>query len=77
MKKSEEFVVITKTYDMMLWSCQHTSRFPRQHRFVLGERLAHNLYDLLETLSNPVTIGCGPTHTRCGVVCSLQSVSRG
>ena len=50
MKKSEEFVVVTKTYDLMLWSCQHTSRFPRQHRFVLGERLAHNLYDLLETL---------------------------
>jgi hypothetical protein len=24
--------------------------FPRQHRFVLGERLEHNLYDLLETL---------------------------
>jgi hypothetical protein len=35
---------------LVLWSCQHTSRFPRHHRFVLGERLERNLYALLETL---------------------------
>ena len=50
MKKAEELVVITKTYDLILWSCNHTSRFPRQHRFVLSERLERTLYDLLETL---------------------------
>ena len=50
MKKQEELVIIAKTYDLILWSCNHTSRFPRQHRFVLGERLERNLYDLLETL---------------------------
>jgi hypothetical protein len=50
MKKSEELLVITKTYDLILWSCNHTSRFPRQHRFILGERLEPSLYDLLETL---------------------------
>ena len=49
MKKTDELVVITKTYDLILWSCNHTSRFPRQHRSVLGERLELNLYDLLET----------------------------
>ena len=43
MKKTEELVVITKTYDLILWSCNHTSRFPRQHRFVLGERLERTL----------------------------------
>jgi hypothetical protein len=42
--------VITKTYDLILWSCHHTRRFPRNHRFVLGERIERNLYDLLETL---------------------------
>jgi len=42
--------VITKTYDLILWSCNHTSRFPRSHRFVLGERMERNLYGLLETL---------------------------
>ena len=29
-----------------LWCCNHTSRFPRIHRFVLGERIERNLYDL-------------------------------
>jgi hypothetical protein len=46
----EELVVITKTYDLILWSCHHTSRFPRNHRFVLGERIERNLYELLDTL---------------------------
>lgn len=50
MRTSDELVVITKTYDLILWSCQHTSRFPRNHRFVLGERIERNLYELLETL---------------------------
>jgi len=32
MKQAKELVVITKTYDLILWSCNHTSRFPRQRR---------------------------------------------
>jgi hypothetical protein len=52
MAKAEDLTVITKTYDLILWSCHHTSGFPRQHRFVLGERIERNLYDLLETLIN-------------------------
>ncbi len=39
MKQAEELVVITKTYDLILWSCQHTSKFPINHRFVLVERI--------------------------------------
>jgi hypothetical protein len=39
-----------KTYDLILWSCNHTGKFPRNHRFVLGERIERNLYDLLEFL---------------------------
>ena len=35
---------------LILWSCNHTSRFPRNHRFVLGERIERNLYGILETL---------------------------
>src|SRR5208282_4813421 len=50
MGKEQELIVITKTYDLILWSCNHTSRFPRTHRFVLGERIERNLYGLLETL---------------------------
>src|SRR5271166_1992143 len=50
MKKDQELIVITKTYDLILWSCNHTSRFPDNHRFVLGERIERTLYGLLETL---------------------------
>src|SRR3954451_4829483 len=50
MKNDQELIVITKTNDLILWSCNHTSRFPRNHRFVLGERIERNLYNLLETL---------------------------
>jgi hypothetical protein len=50
MAKDQELIVITKTYDLILWSCNHTSRFPRSHRFVLGERIERNLYDVLEIL---------------------------
>lgn len=50
MSKEQELIVITKTYDLILWSCNHTSKFPRNHRFVLGERIERNLYGLLETL---------------------------
>ena len=53
MKQNQELIVITKTYDLILWSCNHTSKFPRNHRFVLGERIERNLYNLLETLIAP------------------------
>ena len=49
-KQDQEPVVITRTYDLILWSCHHTGKFRRNHRFVLGERIERNLYDLLETL---------------------------
>jgi hypothetical protein len=49
-RSQEELTVLTKSYDLILWSCHHTGRFPRNHRFVLGERIERNLYDLLETL---------------------------
>src|SRR5262249_40583657 len=46
----EQLAVIVKTFDLVKWSCQHTGRFPRNHRFTLGERIERRLYDLLETL---------------------------
>jgi hypothetical protein len=52
MRAKEELRVITEAYDLILWSCHHTSRFPRTHRFVLGDRIERKLYDLLETLIN-------------------------
>ena len=42
--------VITKVYDLVIWSCQHIAKFPRSHRFTLGDRLEVRLYDVLEKL---------------------------
>ena len=41
-KRDEELVVITKTYDFILWSCNHKGRFLRNHRFVPVERIELN-----------------------------------
>ena len=49
-KASAELSVITKAYDLVLWFVPIIGRFPRSHRFVLGERIEHNLYNLLDTL---------------------------
>ncbi|CAN5906971.1 hypothetical protein BH23PLA1_BH23PLA1_37910 [soil metagenome] len=48
--RDDELLVISKTNDLLRWFCGHTSKFPRNHRFVLGERIERQLYDLLETL---------------------------
>src|SRR5262245_44726864 len=50
MQQGGELTVITKTYDLIRWACPRTSRFPRQLRFVLGERIERRLHDLLGTL---------------------------
>ena len=50
MKKNEELTVITKTYDLIVWTVNHTSRFPRNHRHVLGIRIEQHAYDILESL---------------------------
>lgn len=31
---------VTKAYDVLLWLITHVGKFPRSHRFVLGERIA-------------------------------------
>jgi hypothetical protein len=49
-QERDELLIITKVYDLILWSGNHTSRFPKNHRYVLGERIERRLYDLLETL---------------------------
>jgi hypothetical protein len=49
-KNDQELIVINKTYDLILWSCDHPSHFSRNHSFVPGERIERNHYGLLETL---------------------------
>ena len=50
MQAGPELSVITKAYDLILWFVPIIGKFPRNHRFVLGERMERGLYDLLEGL---------------------------
>jgi hypothetical protein len=47
-----ELPVIQKTYDFIKWYIPLLNRLPRSHRFMIGERIANQLYDLLEGLVN-------------------------
>ena len=45
-----EIPVILKSYDLILWTVNHTARFPRLHRYSLGQRIENTLQDLLDVL---------------------------
>ena len=42
--------IIQKTYDLIKWYVPILNRLPRDHRFLLGDRMIAVLYDLLENL---------------------------
>jgi hypothetical protein len=46
----QELPVILKFYDLVLWTLNHTARFPRHHRYSLGQRIEGTLQDLLDVL---------------------------
>ncbi|MEW6263936.1 MAG: diversity-generating retroelement protein Avd [Thermodesulfobacteriota bacterium] len=41
---------ITLTYDLLKWSIPTLQKFPRDQRFLLGERIESNILDVLELL---------------------------
>jgi hypothetical protein len=45
-----ESPVYTRTYDLLLWLLPQATKFSRQHRFGLGERLVRRVLDFQETL---------------------------
>jgi hypothetical protein len=45
-----ELVVITKTYELCLWTSKHVANFPKSHKFTLGDRLLLRLYQFIELL---------------------------
>jgi hypothetical protein len=40
--------IIQKVYDLIKWYVPILNRLPRDHKFMLGERLCSNLYNLLD-----------------------------
>jgi hypothetical protein len=45
-----ELPIIQKTYDLIKWYVPILNRLPRNHKFLLGDRMVAGLYDLLEHL---------------------------
>jgi hypothetical protein len=47
---SVELTVITRAYDLVREMTARVAKFPRDHRFVLGDRLLTNAYEVLDLL---------------------------
>ena len=50
MPRDEELPIIRTFYDFVLWLNPKIAKFPRDQRFVLGERMERQLYEVLENL---------------------------
>ncbi len=50
MPRDEELPIIRAFYDFVLWLNPKIAKFPRDQRFVLGERVERQLYEVLENL---------------------------
>lgn len=46
----EELPIVQKTYDLIKWYVPILNKLPRDHKFLLGDRIVSNLYHLLEHL---------------------------
>lgn len=46
----KELSVIQKMYDLIIWFVPLINKFPRDHKFTLGDRIQNQLYDILEEL---------------------------
>jgi phage gp46-like protein len=47
---TQELKVIADFYDFMLWTINHTEKFPRNHRYSLGISIENRLQTILCTL---------------------------
>lgn len=46
----QELSIITSTYDFMKYIVPIASRFPKNHRYQIGERIENLVFDILELL---------------------------
>ncbi len=45
-----ELPIIERTFDLIKWYIPILNRLPKDHKYLLGNRIAVNLYDLLDGL---------------------------
>lgn len=53
---AQELTVITKAYDLMREMTHRVAKLPRDYRFVLGDRILENVYELFDML---IEVKCG------------------
>jgi hypothetical protein len=59
---AEELVAITKAYDLVREMTQRVGKFPRDFKFLLGDRILSNFYDVHQIRSTRGSeIGSGGT----------------
>lgn len=46
----DDLPIIQKTYDLIKWYVPILNRLPRDHKFLLGNRMITELYNLLDIL---------------------------
>ncbi len=46
----KDLSIIQKTYDLIKWYVPILNKLPRNHKFLLGERMITELYNLLDSL---------------------------
>ena len=51
---NENYPVIVKSYNLILWYLKKIEKLPKNHRFTLGEKIQNSLIDLLMTLSDTI-----------------------
>jgi hypothetical protein len=47
---NRDLPIVQKTYDLVKWYVPILNKLPREHKFLLGDRIISGLYDLLEGL---------------------------
>jgi len=50
MATQREIPAILKLYDLLVWTMNHTARFPRHHRYSLGIAMENRLQTILTLL---------------------------
>ena len=46
----KDITIIQKVYDLIKWYVPLLNRLPRDHKFILGDRIISGLYDFLEEI---------------------------
>ena len=51
---NENYPIIVKSYTLTLWYIKKIEKFPKNHRYTLGERIQNSLLELLTILSDTI-----------------------